>query len=294
MSKAGIQVWFDKKSLLPGQKWRNVIKTAIKNSRYFLAILSSNSVTQKGYVQKEVSEALDLLDEFPESEIFIIPIRLDECEPSHEKLKDLHWANLFSDWDDGLIKILASMGIEPSNNENRIILKPIFFEDIKEQFQNTELNLLNLNKYLKLTKQDVMWTEITNRIIEQLIESCVPPSLTVVFCIDRINWGTGSDLLTISKTLGITDIIELDSIFQEAANFGEFVISSVYATWLEQLMRNTGGGTADYGFSFYQNIATLILYAKIDILKAYPSILEKLPLHFYTKDGIIKIIQDQT
>jgi hypothetical protein len=38
----------------------------------FLALLSQNSVTKRGYVQKELSEALDILDEFPSSEIFII------------------------------------------------------------------------------------------------------------------------------------------------------------------------------------------------------------------------------
>jgi hypothetical protein len=50
---AGLIPWLDKESLLPGQQWEIEIKKAIENSTYFLAVLSSNSVDKRGYVQKE-------------------------------------------------------------------------------------------------------------------------------------------------------------------------------------------------------------------------------------------------
>ncbi|MHC1632150.1 MAG: TIR domain-containing protein [Methanotrichaceae archaeon] len=112
LTAAGADVWFDKKSILPGQRWEVAIKKAIKNSRYFLALLSSNSVNKKGYVQKELAQAFEILDEFPESEIYIIPVRIDECEPSHEKLCEIQWADMFPNWEDGLEKILASMNVQ--------------------------------------------------------------------------------------------------------------------------------------------------------------------------------------
>jgi hypothetical protein len=113
---AGVNVWFDQESLLPGQYWKITIKQAIRNSRYFLAVLSTYSVTKRGYVQKELAEALELLDEFPESEIFIIPVRLDKSEPTNERLRALHWIDMFPNWDIGLRKILSVVNFEGTPN----------------------------------------------------------------------------------------------------------------------------------------------------------------------------------
>jgi hypothetical protein len=44
-------------------------------------------------------QALEVLDEFPEPEIFLIPSRLDDSEPSFTRLKDIHRIDLFPDWE---------------------------------------------------------------------------------------------------------------------------------------------------------------------------------------------------
>ena len=74
LKQAGISPWMDKEDLLPGQNWRVMISKAIQESKYFLAVLSSHSLTKRGFVQKELKMALDILDEFPEDDIFIIPM----------------------------------------------------------------------------------------------------------------------------------------------------------------------------------------------------------------------------
>ncbi len=106
LTDKGVNVWLDDDALLPGQNWRNEITKAIKGSNYFLAVLSSNSVSKKGYVQKEVKIALEELELYPKGKIFIIPVRIDDCEPDDEKLGALHWADLSSDYDAGIQKIL--------------------------------------------------------------------------------------------------------------------------------------------------------------------------------------------
>jgi tetratricopeptide (TPR) repeat protein len=111
LKHAGLNIWLDKESLLPGQDWQIEIRRNIRNSSYFLALLSSNSVSKRGYVQREVAEALDVFKEFPESKVFIIPVRLDECKPSHEKLYTLQWADMFPCWKKGFNKILLSMQV---------------------------------------------------------------------------------------------------------------------------------------------------------------------------------------
>lgn len=104
-----VDVWFDKYSLMPGQNWETEIINAIRGSRFFLALLSAKSVNKKGQVQKEIRQALEVLDEYPATGIFLIPVRLDNCSPMHEKLLHLQWVDMFPDWDDGLARILKAL-----------------------------------------------------------------------------------------------------------------------------------------------------------------------------------------
>ncbi|MDM8536235.1 toll/interleukin-1 receptor domain-containing protein [Desulfobacterales bacterium HSG17] len=106
LKQAGIPVWMDKESLLPGQRWQIEIKKAVQNSDYFLALLSSNSVSKRGFIQKELKLAFEVLDSMPSSEIFLIPAMIDECSPTDERLKEFHWAKLFPSYENGFSQIL--------------------------------------------------------------------------------------------------------------------------------------------------------------------------------------------
>jgi hypothetical protein len=108
----GLQPWLDKEELLPGQNWKITIKNAIETSRYFIALFSPNSVEARGFVQKQLKEALNILDEFPSKDIFIIPVRLGDCKVSDERINDLHMVDLSRDWDNGIEKILKAMNID--------------------------------------------------------------------------------------------------------------------------------------------------------------------------------------
>jgi len=110
LSAKGLDVWLDKESLLPGQNWKSTIRREIRERRYFIAVLSHKSLSKRGYVQKELKEALDVLEEYPASSVFIIPARLDDCTPSDERLRDLHWVNMFDNWDLGVERILKTIG----------------------------------------------------------------------------------------------------------------------------------------------------------------------------------------
>ncbi len=105
LKQAGVKPWLDDEDLLPGQNWKLAIKKALKRSSYCLALLSSSSVSKRGYVQKELKLALEALDEFPEDEIFIIPVRVDDCKPNHEGLRELHRVDLFRSYENCLNKI---------------------------------------------------------------------------------------------------------------------------------------------------------------------------------------------
>ena len=108
LARAGIAAWLDKKRLIGGQNWKIEVKKAMQRSRCILALLSSHSVSKSGYVQKELREALEMLEHLPPERILIIPVRLDECEPAHEQLRDLHWIDLFESYDEGLAQIVQA------------------------------------------------------------------------------------------------------------------------------------------------------------------------------------------
>ena len=75
-----MDVWLDEEKLLPGQDWDYEIEKALDNSDAVIVTLSTGSVSKEGYVQKELRFALDIALEKPEGTIFILPVRLDDCE----------------------------------------------------------------------------------------------------------------------------------------------------------------------------------------------------------------------
>jgi hypothetical protein len=88
--------WLDEEDLLAGQNWDLEIRREISRTDVVIVCISKSSLTRHGYVQKEIKEALDLADERPEGEIFLIPIRLEECElPS--RLSRLHYVDIFAE-----------------------------------------------------------------------------------------------------------------------------------------------------------------------------------------------------
>ena len=117
LKNAGIELWFDREDLMPGQDWKLDITKVIRESSVFLALISSKSMTKEGYTQKELKMALDILDERPEGDIFIIPVRVDDCRIDY-RLQRYHWVDLFPSYSDGLNKLLKvlSPNLRQSNN----------------------------------------------------------------------------------------------------------------------------------------------------------------------------------
>jgi hypothetical protein len=92
----GINPWLDKAKLLPGQDWKLEIARVVRNSDVVLVCLSHRAVNKIGFVQKEIKWALDVADEQPEGSIFIIPVKLEECEVP-ERLRQWQWLNLYEE-----------------------------------------------------------------------------------------------------------------------------------------------------------------------------------------------------
>lgn len=75
-----IDPWFDEEDILPGEKWQDSVVKAVHGSNAVIILLSKQALKQEGFFHKELNLALDTANEKPEGTIFIIPIRLEECE----------------------------------------------------------------------------------------------------------------------------------------------------------------------------------------------------------------------
>lgn len=168
LSRAGLNPWLDTKNIFPGQRFKKVISEAIKNSAFFLALISSNSVNKRGYVQRELKIALDVAEELPPNHIFIIPVRIENIIPADASLQEIQWVDLFSSYEEALHKMLSvfcngkHVNTYASHMETRkdnfnssthwLNLKktgPWFFDEVGNAFQGSGMNnyLLSNNEY---------------------------------------------------------------------------------------------------------------------------------------------------
>lgn len=102
----GFKPWMDKIDLLPGQFWDEEIPKVIKASVLMLIFFSNTSTQKRGYVQKELKLALETFSEIPEGQIFIIPVRLNECQIP-DKFTGIHYVDLFEN--DAFEKIVQTI-----------------------------------------------------------------------------------------------------------------------------------------------------------------------------------------
>lgn len=80
VAEGWLDVWLDEENLFPGQEWDMEIEKAVEQADVVVVCLSSHSVDKEGYVQKELRFVLNIADEKPEGTIFVVPLRLDDCQ----------------------------------------------------------------------------------------------------------------------------------------------------------------------------------------------------------------------
>jgi hypothetical protein len=187
--------WLDVENILPGQNWKDEIIKAIKRSSYFLAVISNNSLTKRGFVQKELKIALDILDEVPSSQIFIIPIRIDDCEPEDEKLKSIQRVDFFISYIEGLRKCLKIL------SPNKVLKYP--FDD----GERNDLSQVKYRHYKGIDIIDILGDIRADTIetFQKMVERTIPVCKYLI-----IRLPTNKDFTTIGITILINILAELE------------------------------------------------------------------------------------
>jgi hypothetical protein len=86
---AGELVWWDQE-ILPGADWKLEIRRALKRSYAIICFLSQELANRsKSGVYTELAEAVRAMRERPPGDIFLIPVRLSECEIPPVEIDDV-------------------------------------------------------------------------------------------------------------------------------------------------------------------------------------------------------------
>jgi tetratricopeptide (TPR) repeat protein len=164
LTAKGFKPWLDEVDLLAGQNWRLEIPKAIKQSDIFVACFSSQSIQKNGYVQKEFRLALDTYSEKPVGTIYLIPIKLDNCQiPDLQlpqlgvSLRDIQWIDFWKT--DGLARLTKA-------------ITATMPESLDQAGQSFSTFLLKINQAEQIRDWDSV-IEITSLIFRDAISNAV-------------------------------------------------------------------------------------------------------------------------
>ena len=119
LEKAGFEPWMDQEKLLPGQNWPRSIERAIDLSEFFVACFSLRSARKRGHFQCELSYALSVASSVPLEEIYLLPVRLDDCVIPHDIARRVQHVDLFPDWERGIGELLKAMWRQTLENNKK-------------------------------------------------------------------------------------------------------------------------------------------------------------------------------
>jgi purine-nucleoside phosphorylase len=102
----GFLPWLDEEEILPGARWEDAIEDAVRAADVVIVCLSPGSTTKEGFLQREIRNVMSVAEEKLDESIFVIPLKLSECEVPR-RFKQWQWLNYFSD--DGHSRLLMAL-----------------------------------------------------------------------------------------------------------------------------------------------------------------------------------------
>lgn len=248
----GYKPWMDKDKLLPGQNWELEIHKALRNANFIILILSPISVQKRGYVQREFKMALGFSQDKLEDDIYIIPIKLGNCQVPDSLLK-YQWTEYDDEY--SMDSVLKSI--------NHQIEKNIDFERKKlgliSRFEYEEIEhkekITNGKADVEIYSSVINFKDSTNNSLSEL-NKLINGSMTEYIVNSRKSFYE-SDEKEQSWTFDFT---------QQVNYLGKNIVSIV-----ENLYQYTGGAHGNYGImglNFTLNPTTKIdLYSIVDYVE---------------------------
>ena len=132
LTQLGLDVWFDRSSLSAGDEWKTIIEGAIRRSDLVIVLLSSQSISRRGYFNSEMRLALRVLETIPFGQRYVLPCRLDDCEIP-DPLLAFHTVDLFPKYRSGFKRLVAAVGSEYDAREDSTASKSVKIRKVAKQ-----------------------------------------------------------------------------------------------------------------------------------------------------------------
>jgi hypothetical protein len=92
----GINVWFDKETLIGGQNWNRERANAQSEADLTVLVCSPETVDRQGVIQREIKDAIQRCQDAPVGHICLVPLRTEEVRLPQE-LAFYQYIDLFQD-----------------------------------------------------------------------------------------------------------------------------------------------------------------------------------------------------
>ena len=109
----GIRVWLDRDDIEPGQRWQTVIRSAIKNGAFFIAVFSEEyNARGTTHMNEELTLAIEQLRKRSQDAQWFIPVLIsddvaDRDIGAGETLQSLQYVDLQQNWADAIRRIVS-------------------------------------------------------------------------------------------------------------------------------------------------------------------------------------------
>ena len=155
LTSYGIEVWLDKNSIKPGERFKLAIRDAIQKGSFFIACFSAEyNKRNLSYMNEELNEAVEILRMRDRINPWFIPIKINECEIPNwpigggETLRDLQYIELYKNWEAGLLRLLTVIRPPKKKLSDKLtIIIPMYNEE--GVIGKTLLNLIKKDIHLR-------------------------------------------------------------------------------------------------------------------------------------------------
>jgi hypothetical protein len=121
LTSNGIEIWLDRLSIKPGERWDLAIREAVRSGDFFIACFSENSMKKaRSGMNQELILAVDELMLRPLNRTWFIPVLLSPCEvPQYSlggtnTLRSIQYVSLFEHWATGVRSLLTVIRPDPA------------------------------------------------------------------------------------------------------------------------------------------------------------------------------------
>jgi len=206
----GFDPWIDNKELLPGQNWEEIIERELRKTDAVIVCLSDVSNIKTGYFHREVKISLKVSDNHPSQDVFLIPVKLNQCDVPFS-LWNFQYIELYTpDGFEKLIKALNMRAQQIGINESKYAKFSDLSADLLIKMVSTSSSDASANVFKKMCKHihdgklsyDVLFNFkahpywlIRKLAIQEIINSGLPNTLDYLFEFRHVKYHISQDLI---------------------------------------------------------------------------------------------------